>query len=78
MSKPKFYACEICGHAHPWDWNGDCRDNANRFSDDDLDQKYGPDGYDLATMSDRVLADSDEGQDRESYSDDQDRESYTS
>jgi hypothetical protein len=27
------YDCEICGHFHPWNWNGDCRDNENRFSD---------------------------------------------
>lgn len=60
MTKPKFYACEICGYAHPWNWNGDCRDNANRWSDDELDAKFGCDGYELATMTERVLADSGE------------------
>ena len=57
MSKPKFYACEICGHSHPWNWNGDCRENESRFTDDELDAKYGQDGYELATMTERVLAD---------------------
>lgn len=56
-SKPKYYACEICGHNHPWDWNGDCRDDANRFTDEQLDAKYGPSGYELADMTERVTAD---------------------
>lgn len=25
------YACGICGCYHPWDWDADCRDDANRF-----------------------------------------------
>jgi hypothetical protein len=28
----KFYECGICDCLHPWDWNGDCRDDANRFA----------------------------------------------
>ncbi len=27
-----FYECGICGHLHPWDWDADCRDDANRYS----------------------------------------------
>jgi hypothetical protein len=30
--KPVLYECGSCGSYHPWEWNGDCRDDANRFS----------------------------------------------
>jgi hypothetical protein len=57
MTKPKYYACEVCGHNHPWAWNGDCRDDANRFTDQQLDTRHGPSGYELAEMWERVEAD---------------------
>ena len=25
------YECGICDCYHPWDWTGDCRDDANRY-----------------------------------------------
>lgn len=54
-----FYECGICGHCHPWDWNGDCRDDANRFTNDQLDVRFGGEsGYELRTMEQRVFADS--------------------
>jgi len=28
----KIYECGICGGYHPWDWNGDCREDKNRYS----------------------------------------------
>lgn len=27
------YECGICDSMHPWDWSGDCREDANRFED---------------------------------------------
>jgi hypothetical protein len=57
---PVYYACEICGHNHPWDWDGDCRDNANRFTDEQLDEKHGAFKYVLREMSERVAADNGE------------------
>lgn len=30
---PIFYECGCCGAYHPWDWDGDCRDDANRLAD---------------------------------------------
>lgn len=27
------YECGICDSLHPWDWDGDCRDDENRFPD---------------------------------------------
>jgi hypothetical protein len=54
---PKYYECEICGGVHPWDWNGDCRDDANRFAIDELDEKHGALGFELLSMAERVAAD---------------------
>lgn len=50
MAKLKFYECGICGSNHPWDWNGDCRDDANRIADVPYDAE-------LYTWEDRVEAD---------------------
>lgn len=55
--KPIYYECGICGHAHPWEFNGDCRDNANRFTFESLDSKHGADGYELRSMEERLEAD---------------------
>jgi hypothetical protein len=30
------YECGICSQYHPALWDGDCREDANRFSDPDL------------------------------------------
>jgi hypothetical protein len=38
---PTFYECGCCGHMHPANWDGDCRDDANRFTNDQLDTMYG-------------------------------------
>lgn len=39
--RPTYYECGICGHMHPRSWNGDCRDDANRFTCEALDAKHG-------------------------------------
>jgi len=39
--KPKFYECGICDQMHPAAWNDDCRDDANRFTIMDIEEKYG-------------------------------------
>lgn len=54
---PRYYECEICGHNHPWDWDGDCRDDAHRFTDQQLDTMHGFDDYTLSSMRERVVAD---------------------
>lgn len=41
----KYYSCGICGHYHKAEWNGDCREDAARFSLDDL-----PDGWEEVPM----------------------------
>lgn len=30
--------CGCCGHYHPADWWGDCRDDSKRFTRDELEQ----------------------------------------
>jgi hypothetical protein len=47
----KFYECGICGHCHPLTWDGDCRDDSNRFTNQELDDKYGVNGWEEVPMS---------------------------
>ena len=49
-SRPEFYECGICSCYHPANWDGDCRDDANRFATDQLDAKYGALGWVLVDM----------------------------
>ena len=38
----KVYECGICDSLHPWDWNGDCREDAARFAGvDDYAERMG-------------------------------------
>jgi hypothetical protein len=57
MGRPRYYDCAICGHFHSWDWDGDCRDDTNRFTYDQLDKLHGPNGYVTLDMEERVAAD---------------------
>ncbi len=47
---PKFYECGICGHWHSLEWNGDCREDDARFFTSDLDERYGPFGWEAVDM----------------------------
>lgn len=44
LIKPKYYECGICGHYHPLEWDGDCRDDANRFTIMEVEEKHGEEG----------------------------------
>jgi len=35
-----YYDCGICGQYHPIEWNGDCREDASRFTLDELDSEH--------------------------------------
>ena len=54
------YNCEICGAFHPWNFDGDCRDDANRFADP---EQYAAsvgvdvDSIEVRSMDERVEAD---------------------
>ena len=50
--KPTYYECGICSQLHPATWDGDCRDDANRFNPEDLDAMHGPVGWDEIDMGD--------------------------
>lgn len=47
---PQFYECGICGSMHPASWDGDCRDDNNRLTADELDDKYGSLGWEEVPM----------------------------
>jgi len=58
-TKHILYECGICGCYHPWDWNGDCRDDANRIFPDTYAERLGIDEFDIEvrSMDERVEAD---------------------
>ena len=54
------YECEICDCFHPWTFDGDCRDDANRYgAPDDYATRHGVDELqiEVRSMEDRVTAD---------------------
>ena len=57
------YECEICGSYHPWTWDGDCREDANRYaSPEDYADRNGIPQYqwpliEVRSMDERVEAD---------------------
>ena len=52
MTKDQFYECGICECIHPWEWNGDCRDDENRLYYEDI-----PDDATIFTWECRQEAD---------------------
>lgn len=60
MKPHTLYECGICCCVHPWYWNGDCREDANRYSDaEDYAAKKNVSVYDVDVLSweERVAAD---------------------
>jgi hypothetical protein len=47
---PKFYECGICGAWHNLAWCGDCREDNERFFPEDMDAKYGWNGWEEVPM----------------------------
>ncbi|HTE40292.1 MAG TPA: hypothetical protein VK629_05665 [Steroidobacteraceae bacterium] len=61
MANPKqFYQCGICESYHPADWDGDCRDDANRFAPFELDARFGEDQWEEVPMPGTEDEDEDE------------------
>lgn len=56
--KPLFFECGQCGHLHAIDlpWWIDCRDDKHRFSFDQLDARFGANGYDYETLDEQMNA----------------------
>lgn len=60
MKKHIVYECGICSGIHPWDWNGDCREDANRFGGvDEYAERHGIAELDVEVRDweERVIAD---------------------
>lgn len=38
---PEFFRCGCCDHFHSVNFWGDCRQDDQRFTEDDLEEKYG-------------------------------------
>jgi len=54
------YECGICGAYHPWEFDGDCRDDDNRWDGPDEYAAYldmNKDDIEVRTMEERVEAD---------------------
>ena len=54
------YECGICSCFHPWNWNGDCRNDANRYgSPEDYMERFHVSEKDIEvfSMDERVEAD---------------------
>lgn len=41
LKQRSFYECGCCDHLHRVDWHGDCREDLERFTFDELDQALG-------------------------------------
>lgn len=57
-TNPVFVECGCCGHYHSRDLPGwvDCRDDAHRFTADQLDARYGADGWEEITVEEQLEA----------------------
>ena len=54
------YECEICSGLHPWEFDGDCRYDPQRFHDvEDYAERLmvKPDEVEVRSMEERVNAD---------------------
>jgi hypothetical protein len=55
LDKSKFFACGCCGHWHPPEFYGDCRNDANRFTTSKLEDQYGYDGWEPSNPETAML-----------------------
>jgi hypothetical protein len=53
--KVYYVDCDICGHFHSEDWDGDCRDNTARYTVEELDAKHGANGWKLEVFDELEL-----------------------
>ena len=63
MTDTIIYECGICSHCHPWNWDGDCRDDKNRYADsEDYAERNGLSQFciEVRSWEERVDADSGE------------------
>ena len=58
MNDDRYYECGICDAMHRWEWDGDCRENNERFFDV-------PDDAEVFSWADRLEADHGEKEEAE-------------
>lgn len=52
LANHTLYDCEICGSYHPWNWDGDCRDDDNRYAGtDDYAERHGVSEFEIEVRS---------------------------
>jgi hypothetical protein len=59
----RLYECGICCCFHPWNWDGDCRDDANQYADPSIYAKQlgiNESQIEILTMQERIDADLDD------------------
>ena len=47
-NKVYYILCQHCSHFHPWFWDGDCTNDSNRFTYEQLDERHGSNGWDTS------------------------------
>lgn len=52
------YECGICECYHPWDWDGDCREDGSRFASP---EQYADGEVEVRSWQDRLDADASAG-----------------
>lgn len=52
--RPHYVECGCCGGVHKTEFVGDCRDDSNRFTFDELDAKHGENGYTWDSVEDQM------------------------
>jgi len=46
-----FQECDWCGHLHPENWDGECLDKTERYSEEELNAKLGENGWRLLVFA---------------------------
>jgi hypothetical protein len=52
-----YQECDWCGHYHPAGWDGDCKDDAERYSEEQLNEMHGENGWQLQIFAELVWED---------------------
>ncbi len=61
-----FAECDMCGHYHPDTWCGKCEeDDTVQYTVEDLDARYGKEGWALECFAELELVPDDEEEDKQ-------------
>lgn len=51
---PKYFRCGGCEHLHPFGWDGDCREDSMRFTDEQVEKKHGTEGVNWLEVDEKT------------------------